>query len=253
MHTRNHSSQRSIKSRKLLCRDFARICARIHRHPLQPRIVPRNGSNPVNYPNVHRTLENSWRIRCWTLGEILSLSFSLFLSFSFSISVRPSFLHPGRTIEGRVNGSALLRWSCSRKGYGANTMRACGEKAKRKKERQEKRKRKKISDWRGGGFRRNYGEAPVKITTGHCSWKLHFFFRVARNGFLTVLLSDFAVNTRRQVIDASPSELIDATTRRDIVLTKGRKELHWIYWDCTGSTVGILFPLVQKFIARSYR
>ena len=182
----------------------------------------------VSYPNLYRTLENSWRIRCWTLGEILSLSLSPL--FSFSIFVRPSFLHPGRTIEGRVNGSALLRWSCSRKGYGANTMRACGKKAERKKERQEK----KISDWRGGGFRRNYGEAPVKITTSHCSWKLHFFFRVARNGFLTGLLSDFAVNTRRQVIDASPSELIDATTRRDIVLTKGRRELHWIYWDCIG-------------------
>lgn len=28
-------------------------------------------------------------------------------------------------------------------------------------------------------FRRNYGEAPVKITTGHCSWKLRFFFGMA--------------------------------------------------------------------------
>lgn len=69
--------------------------------------------------------------------------------------------------------------------------------------------RKKRGDWQG--FRRNYGEAPVKITTGYCSWKLYFFFRVACNGFLPRLLSGFAMNTRRQVIDASRSELMDTT------------------------------------------
>lgn len=119
---------------------------------------------------------------------------------------------------------------CGDRVHGKDTARTqCVPAARRQNAKRNGKKKKKISDWRGGGFRRNYGEAPVKITTGHCSWKLHFFFRVGRNGFLTGLLSDFAVNTRRQVIDASPSELIDATTRRDIVLTKGRRELHWIY------------------------
>lgn len=90
-------------------------------------------------------------------------------------------------------------------------MRACGEKAKRKKERQEKRKRKKISDWGGGGFRRNYGEAPVKITTGHCSWKLHFFFRVARQR----LPHGSSFRLRREYQAPSNRRVAIGTDRRD--------------------------------------
>lgn len=144
MHTRNHSSQRSIKSRKLLCRDFARICARIHRHPLQPRIVPRNGSNPVNYPNVHRTLENSWRIRCWTLGEILSLSLSLssFLSLSLSLFALRSYILVERSREesmaahccgDRVHGKDTARTQCVPAARRQNAKRNGKKKEKEKK------------------------------------------------------------------------------------------------------------------------